>query len=301
MKIAIFLSVIFLVVQGQAGDFEKQRDSILGMAGCYDVRFQFAETFPRTKGYVTQKPYFSGALEWVEVDVDQNDQIELQHLLIVGPNRVIKHWRQEWTYEAQDRFAFKGDKVWEKEAYSASKVTGAWEQNVLQVDDSPRYECSGQWVINDGTASYWECEAWNPLPRREFSTRNDYNVLKRRNRHQIFPDRWIHEQDNEKIIAKGGKMASILTEEKGKNLYVKVADSKCQAAKVWWADNKSSWESIRQAWDQIYGVRTKLAFKKMPQPLWQLLWGLSEQAQTESWNAAKTQGEAFKVIESYLE
>ena len=39
-----------------------------------------------------------------------------------------------------------------------------------------------------------------PLPRREFSVRNDYDLLKGHNRITITPQGWIHEEDNLKTV-----------------------------------------------------------------------------------------------------
>jgi len=40
--------------------------------------------------------------------------------------------------------------------------------------------------------STWHSEnTWWPLPRREFSVRNDYNVLSGSNRHTITPTGWV--------------------------------------------------------------------------------------------------------------
>ena len=298
MKSLMFITIV-LSAFGLHASFEKDREQILGMAGCYSVRFQFAETFPRQAGYKIQAPHFSGGLEWVEVDVDQPGKIELQHLLIVAPKVVIKHWRQEWSYEDSERFAFKGDKRWVKESYSDKQISGAWEQNVLQVDDSPRYECQNQWS-HTNTQSLWECTSWNPLPRREFSKRDDYNVLNRRNRHQLTSYGWVHEQDNEKVVAKEGVLQKVLTDEKGKNTYTKVDDNKCLDAQNWWKSRRDIWATVRQAWDQIHSEKDVMAFKKMDEPLWSELNTLSETALSTSSSSAVVKAQALEIIRKHL-
>ena len=55
------------------------------------------------------------------------------------------------------------------------------------------------WVHFDDK-SYWENITDAPLPRREYTKRDDYNLMRRGNRHEIVHDGWIHEQDNLKII-----------------------------------------------------------------------------------------------------
>lgn len=297
-KLLIILSVLISFEMTWAS-IDKDREQILGMAGCYEVRFQFTETFSRKPGYQLQSPYSSGALEWITVDVDKKDRVELQHLLVVGPGAVIKHWRQEWIYEDVNRKAFKGDMTWVSEDYSAKRIQGQWEQNVTQVDDSPRYECQAQW-IHSGNNSFWECTSWNPLPRREFSTRNDYNVLNRRNRHQQTSYGWVHEQDNEKLVVKNNSILEILTEEKGKNSYTRVDDKKCSLAKVWWEERKKTWETIREAWDKIHSEYGTLTFRKLSSPLWKELGQLSEKANSEGWPASQLKDKAYFLIKTNL-
>lgn len=296
--VSIFL-FLFVGHNESFASLEKDRNNILGMAGCYEVRFQFAETFPVEKGYTIKAPYFAGGLEYVDIDVDTQDRIELQHILIVGPNDVIKHWRQEWIYENPERFLYKGDAVWEKASYPSEEVANSWEQNVLQVDDSPRYECSAQWVY-EAKSSYWECTSWNPLPRREFTKRKDYNVLKRRNRHELTSEGWVHEQDNEKIVAAKGQLVKILTEEKGKNIYKKVDDSRCSIAKTWWQERRSIWEAVRSAWDDVYAVNSVLKFKEAESPLWEELEKITEQAYKEKWAADRIKSTAKAKMNAHL-
>jgi hypothetical protein len=69
----------------------------------------------------------------------------------------------------------------------------------LQVDDSPRYESIGTWVHVDGRHE-WQSKTDSPLPRREFTKRSDYNVLRRGNRIYLTPQGWMFEQDNKKIV-----------------------------------------------------------------------------------------------------
>lgn len=47
---------------------------------------------------------------------------------------------------------------------------------------------------------YWENKTSSPLPRREYTKRDDYNVMLRGNRHEITDYGWMHEQDNDKMI-----------------------------------------------------------------------------------------------------
>ena len=82
----------------------KDIESILNLCGCYNVEFNFAETFNFSKDslYVKSNNKTSVAKELVKL-ISYNDSIiSLQHLLIVGEGieqSVIKHWRQDWVFE----------------------------------------------------------------------------------------------------------------------------------------------------------------------------------------------------------
>ena len=141
------------------------------------------------------------------------------------------------------------------------RYTGQWSQKVYQVDDSPRYEGSATWVHVDDK-SYWEDTTPAPLPRREFSIRDDYNVNLRTNRQEIMPYGWVHDQDNKKVVRKDGQEDKILAEEKGKNVYKKVADERCKLAQEWWKDHQDYWALVKEEWQKIYKKEADIEAKK---------------------------------------
>jgi hypothetical protein len=155
---------------------------------------------------------------------------------------------------------FNGDNAWLSEKKEEQDVKGQWTQKVYQVDDSPRYEGSSTWVHVDGK-SYWENTTTAPLPRREYTKRSDYNVTLRGNRHEITNYGWLHDQDNAKLIREEGKEDVVLAKEKGYNTYVKVEDSRCQAAANWWKEHKEKWALVRTKWDEVYGRHQNLALE----------------------------------------
>jgi hypothetical protein len=181
-------------------------------------------------------------------------------LLIVSDSTIIKHWRQDWVYESTDQLAYIKGKYWNYQPLQPDAVQGQWMQKVYQVDDSPRYEGSATWVHVDGK-SYWENAVDAPLPRREHTKRDDYNVMRRLNRHEITGYGWVHEQDNQKILRMDDR-DSVLVMEKGFNKYKKVADEECGPAIRWWAMNKDYWLQVREVWDEVYAERKDLIFKK---------------------------------------
>lgn len=235
---------------------EQDQKAIKSMCGCYEVTFNFAETFNYSKDstYVPSETKHDGGLEWVELLQDDNDKISMQHLLIVGkPDSpyIVKHWRQDWEFENTDLYVYDHDNKWKYTKLPAESVKGQWTQKVFQVDDSPRYEGSASWVHVDGR-SYWENTTDAPLPRREYTTRSDYNVTIRTNRHEIVSNGWIHDQDNDKVIREEGKQDVLLAQEKGYNTYVKVANSKCKAAQDYWAKDHDKWALVRAKWDEVF-------------------------------------------------
>src|SRR5690606_2251379 len=126
--------------------------------------------------------------------------------------------------------------AWRYTEIPGAEAKGAWTQKVYQVDDGPRYEGVATWVHVDGK-HFWENTTYAPLPRRDATKRRDYNVMKRKNRHEITNFGWVHEQDNEKIV-RSDSGDQLLVKEKGWNTYTKVADEKCAGARDWWDENK---------------------------------------------------------------
>ncbi len=245
---------------------EKDQNEIKKMCGCYEVTFNFAETFNYSNDslYKPSKTKTEKAMEWVQLVEETDNKISMQHLLQVGGGKrkyIVKHWRQDWLYENKDFYMYNGDNNWKYVRKNEDEVEGQWTQKVFQVDDSPRYEGSGSWVYVDGK-SYWENTTTAPLPRREYTKRSDYNITLRRNRHENIENGWLHDQDNDKVIREENKEDIVLAKEKGTNTYVKVADEKCKAAQDWWTSNNEKWEIVRNKWEEIYGRNKDLTLEK---------------------------------------
>jgi hypothetical protein len=245
---------------------EQDEKAIKDMCGCYEVTFNFAETFEYSgdSTYIASEVKHAKGLEWVELIQDDTDKISMQHLLIVGKSDspyIVKHWRQDWLFENTKLYTYDHDNKWSFVNLPKEEVKGQWTQKVFQVDDSPRYEGSASWVHVDGK-SYWEDETTAPLPRREYTKRSDYNVTFRRNRHEITTYGWLHEQDNDKVVRADGKEDIILAQEKGYNTYVKVADNRCQAGQDYWTKNKDKWALVRAKWDEVFARNTDLILEE---------------------------------------
>jgi len=241
------------------------KDAIKKMCGCFEVTFNFAETFKYSKNdeYSPSKNYSTSGLEWAQLVKDSKNNIIIQHILLVGnPTKpyVMKHWRQDWLYENKDFYIYDSNNKWTYKKKNKTQVKGQWTQKVYQVDDSPRYEGSSSWVHIDGK-SFWENTTSAPLPRREYSKRNDYNVLLRGNRQEITKKGWVHDQDNFKIIREKGKKDEIIAMEKGINNYLRVNEKKCQAAKEWWEKNSKKWSDVRNSWNKVFSKNKDISLK----------------------------------------
>ncbi len=266
MRTFIFsgLLSIFLGLTGfsQTDKLQKDKAAIKNMCGCFEVTFNFAETFSYSNDslYRPSKSKTSKGLEWAQLISEDDGEVSIQHLLQVGnPSapHIVKHWRQVWRYENTDFYMYNADNRWRFEQKTLPEVQGQWTQKVYQVDDSPRYEGSATWVHVDGK-SFWENQTDAPLPRREYTTRSDYNLTLRGNRHEITDFGWVHDQDNAKIIRKTGVEDTILAREKGFNTYKRVPDSRCQAAADWWVKHTNKWATVRAKWDEVYARNTDL-------------------------------------------
>jgi hypothetical protein len=267
MKKLLLSALILITAISTNAQSKKAKDqkAIKEMCGCFEVTFNFAETFNYTNDstYRPSKKKVSKALEWAGLVEDENNKISIQHILQVGnPTKpmIVKHWRQDWLYQNTDFYMYNGDNNWIFEQKDKKNVRKQWTQKVYQVDDSPRYEGSGTWVHVD-QKSYWENTTTAPLPRREYTKRSDYNITLRGNRQEITNYGWVHDQDNRKIIRAEGKEDIIVANEKGYNTYKKVPESKCKAAKSWWISNNNKWELVRDKWAEVYGRNTNLTLE----------------------------------------
>lgn len=270
MKKSLFLVLICTALGfqsfAQKGKRNMDKEAIKKMCGCFEVTFNFAETFNYSNDslYNPSESKIAKGLEWAQLVTDEKEKVTIQHLLQVGnPSEpyIVKHWRQDWLYQNTDFYMFNTDNNWKFEKKSKEAVKGQWTQKVYQVDDSPRYEGSATWVHVDGK-SYWENTTVAPLPRREYTIRSDYNLTLRGNRHEITNFGWVHDQDNSKIIRESGKEDTVLAKEKGYNTYVRVADIRCKAAADWWTEHQDKWTSVRAKWDVIFDRNSNLSLEE---------------------------------------
>lgn len=241
------------MIERSAAEFEADRDAILAMVGEYAVTFDFTETMPVEAGYELAEDKTTPAREVVYVIEDTGEYIALQHLLLVGdPSApvVIKHWRQDWRYQPERLMQYQGFGTWHLDDVSDADAAGAWSQTVYQVDDSPRYGGIARWE-HSSNASTWEpAPSYRPLPRRDATVRDDYDVIEAVNRHTVLSWGWTHEQDNSKVILRDGE-ARELVREHGINTYTRTDLEGDDAAAEYWEATAAYWDEVRDAWDAI--------------------------------------------------
>ncbi len=302
MKNVIIVALCLITISAKTQSRKKQdKEAIKTMCGCYEVAFNFSETFAPDKSYEFHKNYNAKALEWVQLVDDKKDKVSLQHLLIVGDDMIVKHWRQDWLYQNTSFHIYDKDRKWKHIELTKRDVKGQWTQKVFQVDDSPRYEGSASWVHVDGR-HFWENTTDSPLPRREASKRKDYNVMVRTNRHELTDDGWVHEQDNDKVIREADKGDVLLAEEKGWNTYKRVDNDKCKAAQEWWNKNEQYWSDVRKAWDLVYGYKEPLAFKRRVdnKMMYKRIFDLGDELiRSEDYDSQSVQTQMVEIINAY--
>jgi hypothetical protein len=218
------------------------------------VSFDFLEVLrfdPRLKA---DAPYQSWGTEYVFVAEDRPAFIALQHILVmrmqsaagqISEPAVVRHWRQEWRYEAPSLLTYEGANTWSRRPVNAEERRGAWVQSVTQVDDSPRYAARGRWQHGGGVSTWISDETWRPLPRREFSVRKDYDVLVGTNRHTITSQGWVQEENNLKLAQAEGQY---LAREYGVARYERIRDYDFSAGQKYFTRTEPFWAEVRAAW-----------------------------------------------------
>ena len=248
---------------------EKDRRAILALAGNYRVSFDFTETAGLSVGFKPQRPYFSWGTENVTVLEDSQESISLQHSLVMyfkndkgeteGPH-VMKHWRQDWTWQDPEMQVYQGNLTWKKSPVPSPE--GRWTQAVFQVDDSPRYEVAGSWS-HDGGLSVWRSDNCpRPLPRREFSIRKDYNVLEGTHEITVTPNGWVHVQNNRKLQVDPDGTRKYLGQEIGVNRYEEITSpGLAPAFDTYWAKTGAYWKDVRDTWAAILKEKDRFTLK----------------------------------------
>lgn len=295
-------------------DKERDRRAILAMAGPYRTSFEFLETVGYTPDFERARPYQSWGTEYIYVVEDSEDFISLQHIMVMfvkggdgetmGPF-VQKHWRQDWRYEKPEMLVYAGQDTWEKREVSEAERAGTWAQSVFQVDDSPRYESYGKWEHHPNFSTWRSALTWRPLPRRESSVRDDYDVLEGWNRHSITPEGWVHEEENYKVdLTESGAKADMpyLAKELGVNRYERVVDFDWSAGDEYWQATSPYWEDVRAVWEEVFAEGDAIVIREESGgvPLFAALFEQAEAAASGDYDSQATKARVREILEDYV-
>ncbi|MFK7956859.1 MAG: DUF6607 family protein [Lysobacterales bacterium] len=290
----------FSAIAGQATAAEKDRAAILAMQGDYRVSFDFMETVALEAGYELHEDKNTGGFETVVVVKDAADHVVLQHILVAPGGHVVKHWRQDWYFEAPQRFEFVSDQTWATRPIDADNIDNAWTQCVFEVSDAPRYCGTGRWNHRYGVSTWTSDRSWRPLPRREYTKRSDYNALNAENRHTVTPNGWTHEQDNTKTVRVGEQTEKTLVREYGFNNYRSISGYDFSPATAYWERTHEYWARVRAAWELRLGQAQPLVINTEVDgmPIIEATFGHAERAQEMS--AAEQVSAISEVLEAWV-
>jgi len=295
---------------------EKDRRAILAMAGEYRTSFEFLETVGYTPEFARSRPYQSWGTETIFVLDDSQDFISLQHLMVMfaqGENGelmgpfVQKHWRQDWQYEKPSIMEYAGHESWIHRTLAPDELTGTWAQSVYQVDDSPRYEAIGRWEHYPNFSTWLSETTWRPLPRRESTVRDDYQVLEGTNRHTIVPSGWVQEEENYKVVldteGQRAGAAPYLSKELGVNRYERLKDFDFSAGDAYWERTAPYWADVRAVWNDIFAGGPTVAVREEADgiPLFAVLFEQAEVLTEANYDSSATRATLRELLRAYVD
>ena len=272
---------------------ERDRQAILTMAGAYRTSFDFIETVGFTPQYEPPAPYQSWGTERVYIVASEPDFISLQHIIVMhfaaedgtlSAPMVVKHWRQDWQYQDVAVHAFQGNGVFERQGQDATATMGTWTQTVYQVDDSPRYEAIGRWTHAQGVSFWQSDDRRRPLPRREFSVREDYQTLFGSHRITITPHGWTQEEDALKLVLdernNPRSEQPFLAREAGLSRYDRIVGYDFSAGDDYWRTTRPFWSRVRAYWTTLYRNESAFYFVKSVEgvPLFMALFDMADES-----------------------
>ncbi|MFT6045930.1 MAG: hypothetical protein ACI9WC_001633 [Arenicella sp.] len=246
------INELFIEIAKADTTVARDRAAIRAMQGEYRVTYDFRETVVLAANYERYPAKHASAFEIVLLVEESPEKIVLQHILVSNEGAVIKHWRQDWNFKATQHFVFSADQHWEYRVSSSGASDGLWTQCVYEVSDAPRYCGTGSWEHLSFGSTWASDPSWRPLPRREYTVRNDYNVLQAINRHTVTASGWAHEQDNSKVVRKNSQLDSTLVREFGFNDYRRISGFDFSPAYLYWHSTSLYWENVRKAWDRYF-------------------------------------------------
>jgi hypothetical protein len=268
-------STEWVALQGKGlSNLERDRRAILAMAGTYRVTFDFLEITHFNTQPKLNAPYQSWGTEKVYVASDTGKAISLAHVLemrvlqqdgSVSEPMVTKHWRQDWQYTPTHIVEYQGRDRWQRRKLSTTEAKNAWVQTVYQVDESPRYASVGRWQHSATFSSWLSGDTWRPLPRREWSVRDDYQVLLGTNRHTVTASGWVQEENNLKAVLTAEREIDAaqpyLAREYGVARYERIRDADFAAADQYYKATQPFWDQVRDTWSTAFAKHGSITLR----------------------------------------
>jgi hypothetical protein len=257
-------------LQAAGPGLARDRAAILALCGEFRIDFDFQELVSLHPGSPLATPYQSWATERIFVLDDEPDRISLQHQLVMvaldqqgrpTPAEVAKHWRQEWVWQGDSVLRYAGpvgagSERWHHEHLDPARHQGEWVWTVWGIEDGPRYASIGSWHHDANSSIFQGDETWRPLPRREKTTRKDYQVLVGSERIVIAPDGWVMLQENGKLKLGGAQAGGqeVLAREIGVERYQRIAGFDWHPGVATWTAEEPFWTAMRATWAEVLTV-----------------------------------------------
>ena len=296
---------------------ERDRRAIRALQGEYRVRFEFLETFPIASRKPLDEPYVSWATEYIDVIEERDDFLSLQHIMVmqfVDPDTdelsepmVMKHWRQDWTWQPDTMLEFQGKRTWASTPVAGADAQGRWRWDVFQVDDSPRYSGIGHWEHFTSASVFATDDMRRPLPRRERSVRDDYQILVGEETLVVTPTAWYHEQRSFKQVEAGKERQpatprTFLTREIGLNSYERIKKYDFSRGHAYWDTTAPFWSDVRQAWNDIVAANPRFTLRARvdEQALFERMFTMAADGDTLALSAGKRLATIREALEGYV-
>lgn len=254
--------------------FERGRNALQKMGGCFLVDFSYTETESLKPGYERDKRVYDvnsdkSVKEWIYVDEFSPRKFRVQHVMFAADTdgtpiygSELKHTGEDWEFNAPYQYDFIIKNRWDVKKLSPE--SGQWTRSVTNLDDGLRYQCSAAWEMQKAVPE-WTCSSYAPIPGRESRDmgRKDYQGLERTTRLMIYGNSFLERQMNTKIIQDASGKTP-LANELGKNWYVRLPDSECAHAVSFMTPRKAFWDLMRETWGETLDGAAAFVEKAVP-------------------------------------
>lgn len=120
----------------------------------------------------------------------------------------------------------------------------------------------GKWT-HKGRMSTWRSDDFpRPLPLRDSSVREDYDVLEGFHEITLSPTGWIHQQNNRKLRLDRDGTRTYIATEIGVNRYEEIIEPDLATAwTAYWEKTSDYWQAVRRAWEEVIQSRDRIALR----------------------------------------